>query len=47
MLSFKEQSNQDIKEFKDQVILSEARSKGEEMEEFIVAAVNGTKDPVS
>ena len=47
MLSFKEQSNKDIKEFKDQVILSEARSKGEEMEEFIVAAINGDKEPVS
>ena len=47
MKSFKEQSNKDISKFRDQVILSEARSKGEEMEEFIVAAVNGTKEPVS
>ncbi len=47
MLSFKEQSNPDIRKFNEQVYLSEARSKGEEMEEFIVAAVNGTPEPKS
>ena len=28
-------------------LLSEARSRGEEMEEFIIAAVNGSKEPKS
>ena len=33
--------------FKGHSVLSEARSRGEEMEELIIAAVNGQKEPKS